>query len=80
MAQETYNGWTNRATWLVNVWFNPESKADVQFAREQLDEAIEAAPDFLRDFIDTDINWEELEAHFDDDDDDDDADDEEDAA
>ncbi len=39
----TYNGWTNRATWLVNVWFNPESKADVQSAREQLEEAIDNA-------------------------------------
>jgi hypothetical protein len=68
MTNTTYNGWTNRATWLINVWFNPESKADVQSAREQFEEACASKdiPDFLRDFIDTDINWEELESHFDD--------------
>lgn len=64
MSDGTYNGWTNRATWLVNLWFNPESKADVEMARETLEEAIQAAPPFLRDFIDDDINWEELASHF----------------
>jgi hypothetical protein len=58
-----YNGWTNRATWLVNVWFNPESKSDVDMARETLEEAHDNCPDFLRDFIDLDINWDELRAH-----------------
>ena len=33
-----YNGWTNRETWLVNVWFNPESRTDVELAREALEE------------------------------------------
>ena len=61
----TYNGWTNRATWLVNVWFNPESAADVQMARETIEEASDNIPDFLRDFLCTDeINWDELESHF----------------
>ena len=68
MDNREYNGWTNRATWLVNVWFNPESKEDVQFAREQLEEAIDQLPDFLKDFVDTDINWGELESHFEDED------------
>lgn len=62
----TYNGWTNRATWLVNVWFNPESKDDVLMARDTLESAIDELPDFLRDFVDTDINWEELMEHFED--------------
>jgi len=66
MTDNTYNGWTNRATWLVNVWFNPESKEDVQMARDMLDDAIDQLPDFLKDFVDTDINWEELESHFED--------------
>jgi len=65
MNDRTYNGWTNRATWLINVWFNPESKEDVQMAREQLESDIDALPDYLKDFIDTDINWDELESHFD---------------
>jgi hypothetical protein len=64
MTDNTYNGWTNRATWLVNVWFNPESASDVDLAKDTLEEAQDACPDFLRDFIDMDINWDELRAHF----------------
>ena len=71
MNDNKYNGWTNRATWLVNVWFNPESKDDVQMARETLEDAIDQLPDFLKDFVDTDINWDELENHFDENEDED---------
>jgi len=77
MSDNTYNGWTNRATWLVNVWFNPESREDLAMARETLESAIEELPDFLKDFVDTDINWSELEAHFDEDESDEDEDTEE---
>ena len=68
MSDNTYNGWTNRATWLVNIWFNPESRADVQMARMTIEDEIEQIPNFLQDFLDTDINWRELEDQFDDDD------------
>ncbi len=58
-----YNGWTNRETWLVNVWFNPESLSDVQMAQETLESAYDELPDFMRDFCDIQsINWEELES------------------
>jgi len=65
MTDRTYNGWTNRATWLVNVWFNPESREDVESARYAIEEAEESIPDFMRDFLCTDeINWDELMEHF----------------
>lgn len=64
----SYNGWANRETWLINVWFNPESKADVEMAREQLESDIDQLPDYLKDFIDDGvIDWDELLEHFDDD-------------
>lgn len=65
MAAETYNGWTNKATWLVNVWFNPESLEDVQHARACIEEAEDSLPAYMKDFLCTsEINWEELESHF----------------
>ena len=64
----SYNGWSNRETWLVNVWFNPESKEDVQFAKEILEEQYDAMEDgVLKDMLSIDsIDWDELESHFDD--------------
>lgn len=64
----SYNGWTNRETWLVNVWFNPESKDDVEFARSIIDEQYDSIPDgVIKDMIDIDsINWDELMEHFED--------------
>ena len=63
-----YNGWTNRETWLVNVWFNPESKEDVQFAKDILEEQYSAMENgALKDMLNIGvINWDELESHFDD--------------
>lgn len=64
----SYNGWTNRETWLVNVWFNPESKEDVQYAKDVLEEQYDAMENgALKDMLDLNaINWDELESHFDD--------------
>jgi hypothetical protein len=73
MANDTsYNGWTNRETWLVNVWFNPESKADVENAKYMLEGSYDNLPDFMKDFVDLDaIDWDELSEHFNDEENDD---------
>lgn len=66
MTDTTYNGWANRETWLINVWFNPESRADVEMAKEQLESDIDQLPAYLKDFIDDGvIDWDELMTHFD---------------
>ena len=60
-----YNGWTNKATWLVNVWYNPESVGDVEWAGEdlirQLDELDGCAHDMLNAML-HEVNWQELKA------------------
>lgn len=70
MSKSDYNGWTNRATWLVNVWGNPESRDDVEMLRDMLQEQYDELPNgILKDMLDLDeINWDELLAHFDDED------------
>ena len=56
-----YNGWTNRETWLISVWFNPTERSELDYIKEQMESDIEALPGYLKDMIDVDcINWEEL--------------------
>jgi hypothetical protein len=79
MDRNEYNGWTNRETWLINVWFNPETKSDIAGIREMFEEALDNIPDYLRDFIYSEcINWQELEDALDSEDEDEDEDEEED--
>lgn len=63
----SYNGWPNRATWLVMVWFNPESKGDVVIARMVLEQQYNAMGEgVLKDMIQFEsINWKKLESSFD---------------
>lgn len=72
VSAESYNGWTNRETWLVNVWYNPESKEDVQYAKDTLEEQYDSIPDGpLKDMINLSaVDWKELESHFEDNDED----------
>lgn len=61
MCDQRYNGWTNRETWLVNVWFNPEIQSDLDYAKDILEEMKEALPPVMKDFVDLgSINWHEL--------------------
>lgn len=69
----SYNGWTNRETWLVNIWFNLETKSDIDFARETIEQDVNNLPNYLKDFINIDcIDWNQLYEHFDDNENDDD--------
>ena len=67
-----YNGWTNRETWLVGLWYNPESIAEVNYLEEWLPEEFDrmvkahygdghGANSIFHDMIDFHaINWNEL--------------------
>ena len=67
------NGWTNRATWLVNAWFEPQSKAEVDMIMEQIQEEYDKLSDFFQDLICIeDINWKELRDYFEDEEDEED--------
>lgn len=39
-----YNGWKNRETWLVNIWFGDSFTADAE-------EGIEITPDYIRETV-----------------------------
>lgn len=71
-----YNGWRNRATWLINIWYNPETKADVDSAKEDFESQIDSLSSMLRDFIDDDIDWDELRENMDDEEEDEEEEDE----
>lgn len=69
-----YNGWRNRETWLINVWFNPETKSDIDYIREKIDEDYESLPDYVKDFVYFDaIDWQELSEHVSEDENEDDT-------
>ena len=59
--RNTYNGWTNRETWLVNLWYG-DSDADVDYIKELLEDmASDLGVGILQDMLYLDcINWDEL--------------------
>ena len=62
-----YNGWTNKETWLVNVWYDPQSRSDVENIRDMLEEQYDAMPNGpLKDMVNLSaVDWNELLEHFD---------------
>ena len=56
---------------LFRSWFNPESRTDVELAREALEEQYNAMPDGpLKDMVTlSEVDWDELLDHFEEDED-----------
>lgn len=68
MSNKKHNGWTNRETWLVDLWFGEEAKKDLHdnkfqllFKHKFLDH-LSKLPTWAQDFIDEEkIDWLQLE-------------------
>jgi len=73
MNDTTYNGWRNRETWLVSLWFldcieEPMTADSIRsMVAEALDEALTntgVMKGFINDILNLDrIDWNELAAH-----------------
>lgn len=66
------NGWRNRETYLISLWFNFKTEEELNEIRcmleEEIDELREKIPDYLVDllalnFVDNEIDWDELAGH-----------------
>lgn len=75
MTDTTYNGWTNRETWLVNIHYDGLSGFFEERNIETLAECIEDfvwrdfeeadIPALFRDMVDLgSVNWRELATHI----------------
>ena len=64
-----YNGWRNRETWLVSLWFEDslrgmDARAIEAEVLDYVDNEI-GTNGFIRDMLDLGcIDWDELEAHY----------------
>ena len=71
MDNTKYNGWTNRSTWLINLWYESHTVNDLDWIKEELEERVTTLADsdnvcdkVLADMLNLqDINWNELKEH-----------------
>ena len=70
MSKSTYNGWTNYATWRINleVFDGLDQVWDADEARQYVEDYIHAsssglARDYALAFI-ADVNWHEIASHY----------------
>lgn len=73
-----YNGWTNKETWLVNLWLGDslaiDADSSMEITPEYIEEIVESLIDecvneygFVRDLINCalgEINWDEIASHY----------------
>ena len=66
------NGWRNRETYLISLWFNFKTEEELNEIRcmleEEIDELREKIPNYLVDllglnFVENEIDWDELAGH-----------------
>ena len=75
MTKTDYNGWTNRETWVINLWLgeyfqdvaNDGQSLMADYIEETVWDMLEEAevPPMFKDLIDLGVvNWQELAAHY----------------
>ena len=75
MTKTDYNGWTNRETWVINLWLgdyfqdvaNEGQQLMADYIEETVWDMLEEAnvPDMFKDMIDLSaVDWRELEQHY----------------
>ncbi len=71
MKNTTYNGWTNRSTWLINLLYEPHTESDLDWIKEELEERVSSLSNsdnvcdkILADMLNLqEIDWDKLKEH-----------------